>query len=62
MTGGGQPLGGVLLIPEVLPDLVDDEVELVEATLREASCAADLAASRSLDDLGGVHPLMVFLV
>jgi hypothetical protein len=47
---------------KVLPDLVDDEVELVEATLREASCAAELAASRGLDDLGGVHPLMVFLV
>ena len=31
MTGGGQPLGGVLLIPEVLPDLVvgvlDDQVD-----------------------------------
>lgn len=47
---------------EVLPDLVNDEVEFVEATLREATCAAELAASRSLDDLGRLHPLMVFLV
>ena len=51
---------------EVLPDLVDDEVELVEATLREASCAAELAASRCLDDLGRLNSLRevvtVFLV
>jgi len=51
---------------EVFPDLVDDEVELVEATLQEASGAAELAASRGLDDFGRIHSLrevvMVFLV
>jgi hypothetical protein len=52
--------------PEVFPNLVNDKVELVIATLREASCTAQLAASRSLNDLGWLNPLgkvlMVFLV
>jgi hypothetical protein len=51
---------------EVFPNLVDDEVELVEATMRETSCTAKLATSRSLNDLGWLNPLgkvlLVFLV
>jgi hypothetical protein len=51
---------------EVFSNLVNDKVELVIATLREASRTAELATSRSLNDLGWLHPLgkvlMVFLV